>query len=426
MESGQAVSFDRQRDANGDDRTRRIIVWLLAAILVILAGWALRAASSVAVPFVAAIFIALAVAPVDSWVRRKIPSRLSWVGHAAAMALVLVVLAAFFSGVYLAAKQAAENLPDVSAELRTAISSGTESGDESGPDVIRLPPQDGAGGTEAQAHDDTPAAGLLGLEIDVRALSKRAGTYLVRHASDYSQTVLLTATSFMGGLTLIFFLVLLMLVEGPSWRDKVLNAFGRSKAEGWENAVAVMAKSFRWYIVVRTVLGLATAALYVVWLGIFGVDLLVVWAVLTFLLSYIPTLGSIVAGILPIAYALATKDWTTALFVAAGILVIEQVMGNFVDPRLLGKELSVSSLVTFFALLLFAWLWGVVGALLAVPLAVFIVVACANIPSLQSVGLLLSNCRSMEALQEKRRADEQQANRRSVCLALAGFSWPLV
>ncbi|WP_075223034.1 AI-2E family transporter [Acuticoccus yangtzensis] len=375
-DADQGVSTPQS--AQGDRRTSTV-TWLLAAILTILAAWALRTAAVVAIPFVTALFVTLAVAPVDSRIRRAVPERLSWLGHLTAMLIVLVVLAAFLAGIFLAARQAQGEFPDVSAELNAALN------------------QEGDAGSILQGIE---LGDPFGLEVDAEAVLERVVSYLASHASAYGRAILDAATQVVSGVVLVLFLVVLMLVEGPTWRDKMINALGERRAAGWHTTFSVMAVRFRWYILVRTGLGLLSALLYGAWLAIFGVDLIIVWSVLAFLLNYIPTIGSLMAAALPALYALSTKDWGTALMVAGGLLVIEQVMGNYVDPRLQGRQLSVSPLVTFFALLLFAWIWGVVGALLAVPIAVFVVVGCANIDSLRPVGLILSNCHDMDELRE--------------------------
>lgn len=384
-----------------DLRRRSIIVWLLGAILLILTAWLMRAAASVAVPVIAALFIALAVSPVDERVRRLMPRKLKWVGHAAAMTVVVLILAAFFIAVYLSAQQAASHLPNTMAELQAALPGGAaheptpSSAAVVAPragDVVSTPPASQPAAVGGSGH------GLFGIGIDVEALFDRTASYLADHGVAYGRTVLATTASFIGGLALVFALVLLMLIEGRTWREKAVNALGERRAESVKKTLSVTAKSFRWYIAVRAMLGLVTATLYVAWLGVFGVGLLLVWGVLAFLLNFIPTLGSILAGGFPVIYAFATKDWATASIIAAGILAIEQVMGNFVDPRIQGKQLSVSPLVTFFALLLFGWMWGVMGALLAVPAAVFIVIACAHSEKFRPLGLLLSDSRDMEGL----------------------------
>lgn len=390
-----------------DHRQRRpLVTWLLAGVLIILAGWTLKAAASVVVPVVAALFIALAVAPVDSSVRKRVPDRLTWLGHAAAMTIVVLVLATFFAGIYLAARQAADQLPDLPSEIGAALPGGsdaTSAASDDSRDPVRfdsdsLIPQASERSGDGALGD--AGSRILGVAVDWQALVQRGVAYIAEHASYYGRTVLTATAGVVGGLVLIFFLVLLMLVEGPVWREKIKNAVGSENGTRWNDAFATIAKRFRRFLIVRTILGAITALLYILWLSFFNIGLLVVWGVLTLLLNYIPTLGSIIAGALPILYALITTDWTTALIVAAGIIVIEQVMGNYVDPRMQGKQLSVSPLVTFVALLLFGWMWGVVGALLAVPLAVFVVIVCAHTPSLRPVGLLLSDKRNEEALRE--------------------------
>jgi AI-2 transport protein TqsA len=120
----------------------------------------------------------------------------------------------------------------------------------------------------------------------------------------------------------------------------------------------------------------------------------------TFLLSFIPNLGSIISGVLPTIYAFLTKDIGTAIAVGAGLTVIEQVIGNYVDPRLQGRQISISPAVIFAGLLLFAWIWGVPGALLSTPVLIAAVIAFARVEALRPAALLLSNTRSYGELDE--------------------------
>jgi AI-2 transport protein TqsA len=199
-------------------------------------------------------------------------------------------------------------------------------------------------------------------------------------------------------MTLIFFFALIMLTEVPTWRSKLSAATGGDMEGDWRETIVSAGQRFRWYLVVRTVVGVATAVLYGAWLLVFGVEFVGVWVVLTFLLSYIPTLGSLISGLLPFLFALATKDLGTAIGVGAGLLVIEQVMGNFVDPKMQGRELSLSPLVILFSLLLWGYLWGIAGTLIAVPITALIVVAFAHVEPLRPIALMLSGSDSYEAL----------------------------
>ena len=104
----------RQQPASGDRRTLRTV--LLVIVAVVLAGWALHATATVAVPLVASILIALAVMPVRDWVRRKVPERFGWLGVVAAMALLLVVIGVFSGALWLAAQQVVGQLPAITGQ----------------------------------------------------------------------------------------------------------------------------------------------------------------------------------------------------------------------------------------------------------------------------------------------------------------------
>jgi len=121
------------------------------------------------------------------------------------------------------------------------------------------------------------------------------------------------------------------------------------------------------------------------------VDLVLLWGFLAFLLNYVPVVGSVVAGALPVLLVVATQDAGTAMAVAAGLLVIEQVMGNLVAPHMQGKQLAISPLVVMIALLLWSWLWGAAGALLAAPMAVLIAITLNHADALRPFAIFMSD-----------------------------------
>ena len=170
--------------------------------------------------------------------------------------------------------------------------------------------------------------------------------------------------------------------DGRSWRDM-------SQAIG---------QKFRVYFFTRLALGSITGALYAAWLAIFDVPLLLVWAILALLLNFIPTIGSLIAGILPVLFVFAQQDVATATMVAVGLLVIEQVMGNYVDPKVTGRQLSLSPLIVLVSLLLWGWVWGILGALIATPMTMLLAIVFAHVPALRPIALLLSEETDMEGL----------------------------
>ena len=131
------------------------------------------------------------------------------------------------------------------------------------------------------------------------------------------------------------------------------------------------------------------------------------WGLLAILLNFIPTVGSIVAGLLPVGYALITKDPGTAAIIAGGLLVIEQIMGNFVDPLVLGKRVAVSPLVILVALGFWTIVWGIPGAILAVPLTVLIILGLSQFENLKPVALLLTDRSSFAELEDFRQPESE-------------------
>lgn len=337
----------------------RATTTLLAVITSILAVQFFRDTYPVTMPLAAAVFLAMLVYPLQSWLVRRLPRRIRWMGTVVALLVILAALAAFAGAFALAATLVAERVPQYADRLQTlwgrvsswATSHGIPFGSPGPP---------GVGGPVADRVVDWLTRGVRSLW---------AGTAL---------------------LVLVLFFVLLMLLEVPRWTQKVRAGFGGGRAATVVDTVTVTARQVRRYLLLCTVLGLITAALEGLWLWAAGVDLPFVWALLFFVLNYIPTLGSVMAAVPPALVALATLGIGRAVLAAAGMFVIEQVMGNFVDPRWVGRRLSISPLVVLAAVVFWGWVWGVPGALLAVPMTATLVVAFAHAAPLHPVALLLS------------------------------------
>ena len=375
-------------------RRARLQVWLIGAAAVVLVGWALRAAAVVLVPIAFALFLALMLAPMVAWVRARVPERLGWLGHVAAAAVLIGVAVVFVGGLWLSAqrvlaafpgmgRRVSELVPGVGAE--EAGGAGAGAGDTDAPGDAA---PGGGGGTLSEALSDVAGIG--------EDLAGRATEFI----SGAATSVLDAAASTLLGATLVFFLTLLMLVDAPGWRHRLGRVLDPENRHDLFETAAVVGRQVRLYLLIRAGMGVLTAALYVGWLWIMGVDLLLIWALLTFLLSFVPNLGSVASGLLPTVYAFVTKDLGTALLVGAGLLAIEQVIGNFVDPRVMGRQVSVSPLMILVALLIWGWLWGAPGLLLAVPMTIAILIACTHVEALRPVALLLSDRDSMKEVDE--------------------------
>ena len=368
------------------DRFRTVLLTLLAILTAVMLLAVLRLAASIAVPVVFSIFLALLVFPVDHAIARRMPRRLSWLGHAAAMALILVLLGALTLALWFTARQVAGEMPSEAGgvgalldQAVTAIAGDDAASPSSAPREAPL---------ADLTSGDGPLSGLSGM---LGGLGNEVVQMGMDWATGLARGMLGAAGGLAGGLVLVFFLTLLMLLEAAQWRDKSSSALPREADRRALSSVSAIAARLRRYMIARTVLGVLTAAAYTLWLWFSGVDLLIVWAVLAFALNYIPTLGSIISGVVPVAYAFLTRDFGTAILAGAGILVIEQVIGNFIDPRVQGRTVSLSPLVVLVALLVWTWMWGIAGMLLAVPMTIAALVIFAHVPALRPLALFLSN-----------------------------------
>lgn len=382
------------------------VVWLVGILAALAIAWTLRETRMVTMPIAFAFFIAVAVFPVSAAVSARMPRRLRWLGPAAAMAVILVILGVFLAGLWAAAEQVSERLPgyaDEVGEWWSAARNGAVPGAESGADAGS--PEAGGSGQATGAQDAGGAAGGGGGPLANAAQQVLPGEGglqgILDRVASYAQTILTSAATVAAGVVLIFFFTLLMLLEAPTWGAKLKTITRDHDETRWSRSVTAIAQRFRWYLVVRTILGAITGTLYGLWTWAFGLEFALVWGLLGFLLNYIPTLGSIVAGALPVAFALFTMDFGTALIIAAGLLVIEQIMGNFVDPRVSGRQLSLSPLAVLVSLLVWGWIWGIPGALLAVPMTVLITIVFAHVAGLRKIALVLSGESDMDGLDER-------------------------
>ncbi len=157
------------------------------------------------------------------------------------------------------------------------------------------------------------------------------------------------------------------------------------------DVLTAIRRSMSQYLWVQTVLSAITTVLTLITLLLLGLENAVFWAFLIFFLNYIPTIGSIIAVILPTAFALVQFPTLGPVFgVAAGVGVWQFAIGNLVAPRMMGESLNLSSLVVLIALAFWGQLWGLTGAFLAAPLMVMIMLTLAQFPNTRWVAILLS------------------------------------
>ncbi|KTD63486.1 AI-2E family transporter [Legionella shakespearei] len=158
-----------------------------------------------------------------------------------------------------------------------------------------------------------------------------------------------------------------------------------------KNIISHITKDTQTYLGIKTLLSLATATASWVIMKCVGLDFAEFWALLIFFLNYIPNIGAIVATAFPAALALIQfQSWWPFLVVTSGIVAVQFVVGNFLEPRLLGKSLNLSPLVILFALGLWGAIWGILGMFLSVPITVMMMIVFAHFDATRPIAILLS------------------------------------
>jgi AI-2 transport protein TqsA len=161
------------------------------------------------------------------------------------------------------------------------------------------------------------------------------------------------------------------------------------------------------YLGVKTAVSLASAILAYVLMRLVGLDFAEFWALLVFILHFIPTIGVIVATICPTLLAAVQFDSLgPCLVVGIGITAIAQFMGNIVEPNVMGETLNLSPLTVIIALILWGTVWGVLGAFLCVPLTVIFVIVLSNFKTTRWISILLSKTGKLQPGEPPVEADE--------------------
>lgn len=166
---------------------------------------------------------------------------------------------------------------------------------------------------------------------------------------------------------------------------------GKGQREAARDVLARIRESMERYLWVQTVMSLVITALTYVTLKIVGLENALFWSFLIFFLNYIPTIGSIAATVLTTAVALVqfpTLGPVIAVF--SGVGFWQFAIGNFVQPRMTGESLNLSAVVVLLALSIWGLVWGIVGAFLAAPMTVMIMIVLAQFPSTRWIAILLS------------------------------------
>jgi AI-2 transport protein TqsA len=193
---------------------------------------------------------------------------------------------------------------------------------------------------------------------------------------------------------LIFFTMIFILLEASTAETKVRAAFGRS-ADSLRRPRIFLANLGR-YLGIKTIVSMATGLLAGLLTWSLGVDFPLLWAMLAFLLNYVPTIGSIIAAVPAVLLALVQLGPGEASATALGFIAINIVFGNFLEPRLMGYGVGISPLIVFIGLVFWGFIFGPVGMLLSVPLTMTLKLGLENDRRTRWIAILIGSERDAQ------------------------------
>ncbi|OGD22127.1 MAG: hypothetical protein A2Y69_04320 [Candidatus Aminicenantes bacterium RBG_13_59_9] len=327
-----------------------------AVVLVFLTGLLLRLAKPVFFPFFLAILFYFILSPVLSGLMRlKIPK---------AIAVSLIIVTAFFlfylMGVlfYSSGRAFAASLPDYAQRMNSVIGSIAQK--------LHLSKFNWDPWMWSKTLDASKVANLV-----LRSMNQ--------------------VFSFFSTFVLIFVFLMFMLAGRGKLKLKVERAFSHQRAAKINQIVDKIDRQVQKYLVIKTGISFLSGTLTMIVLLAFGVDFALLFGFLTFLLNFIPSLGSIVSmGLASVIAAFQFGSIFPALWILILLVGLDAVISNLLEPKLMGQGLGLSPLAVLFSLFFWGWLWGIPGMILAVPIMAVIKIVCANIPSLMPIAVIMS------------------------------------
>jgi predicted PurR-regulated permease PerM len=201
-----------------------------------------------------------------------------------------------------------------------------------------------------------------------------------------------TLTSIAGDAGIILVYVLFLFVEQGSFNRKIKALFpDREREEKVRKILSHMTREIQSYLWIKTFSSFLTAGIsYAVLLGV-GVDFAGFWAVIIFLLNYIPTIGSLLGIVFPALLALVQfESFVPFLIVTPCLAIVQVVMGNILEPMMMGSSLNISPFATLVSLAVWGSIWGIPGMFLCVPITVIAMIVFAHFARTRPIAIMLS------------------------------------
>jgi AI-2 transport protein TqsA len=188
-----------------------------------------------------------------------------------------------------------------------------------------------------------------------------------------------------------FVFTALGLLEVDIARKNIESLSNKEAARTILQASTQIADKLQRYMLVRSAMSVLTGLVVWAFALLAGLELATAWGVIAFVLNYIPFIGPLVATIFPTLFALVQfGSWQLAAIVFVGLNLIQFLIGSYLEPRIAGAALSLSPFLVLFAVFFWAFLWGIPGAFIGVPIVIACLTLCEQRESTRWIAMLLS------------------------------------
>jgi len=330
--------------------------WLLVTIAVLLLLGALKVTRPVTMPVTFAIFLTVLAWPLQIRLERWMPG---WLALILTFLVFLLILAFFVGAMVLSVNLIVRKAPEYTNQIGQILQ-----------DLILW----------GKSH---------GLPVSNFGIS---GDRALNDLANFIGRGFLELYSLLSFISLVLIVLLFGLVEVRQFPEKLEHNLNKKTSAKINDSFDTIAHQFQRYIVTKTAVSAITGVVVGGFTWFMEMDFAFIWGLVAFLLNYIPSLGSIISTVLISLFAYIQFQTLGDTLVVLGVLTgVQFFFGNWLDPRLEGKYLSLPGLVVVLSVIFWGWLWGIPGALLGVPLTIGIVNALEQFERTRWIAVFLAN-----------------------------------
>jgi len=350
-------------EASKELRWIRILLTIIALPVVVII---LKTLKDIFIPLIIAIFLMFVFAPLTAYLKkRQVPL---WLIILITLLLLAVAFSVIVLIVYAASNNLISSLPNYQERFEQLVADGS----------LYL--------QEFSNRIDKVSKNFPLMDLN---------TLLSGSSFSITNTISIAMNSIMAvmwNLFLILIFMVFMLLEADKIEPRFQKTMSKQSRSNTFSSFVSIQTQIQNYLTVKSLISLATALVGMVLMLIFGVDFILVFGILLFVLNFIPNIGSVIASTLPILILFLEKGFCIQLVLFSILIIATQMFfGNILEPKLQGQRLNIAPLVVLISLIFWGWLWGIVGMLICVPLTSAINIILKQIDPDNTISALISS-----------------------------------